>query len=270
MMPITRRLIGQAAPLTCAAEEFAIKYQNNDGQWVGVHPSLKLTNQPRELDPGQYREGGQLPNVDLSKGGLYSPETLNRMEAFLQQGYLQEAKVARVMGQTKLPTGDPTEIISPKHLFPQLTTATFFTQLWDHTLSFTNTFGHAAAIFVGAWTLYQITVGLCKTIYSIVILRQVPDIPWWSVCCFDCVMARKIARTPSDVTMLHEELRRLEAKVEALRAEDSVYKELYGTQLSQRSRSFRATSPLPRRPIYPTMSRLDLGNSMPPSMPLLP
>ena len=193
MLPSTRRLVKHASPVSCSTEEFTIKFKNKNGGWVGVYPELRPTSTPKDLPQFEAAQGGVLPNTDFSRGGLYDGPTLRKMETFLQQGDLQQAVAGRIAEQMRLPAraGDP---LGPLDFFPAYKGQSFFLDLWTRTLQFTNVFGHLSAIFVGAWTLYQLFFALGRWVYAAIVLRKIPTFSCWWMPCLDCLFARQVAR----------------------------------------------------------------------------
>ena len=225
MLPITRRLVKHAAPLACSTEAFTIKYQNQQGDWVGVYPELRMTSAPADLPAMRLGGKGVLPDSDLSQGGLYDDVTLKKMETFLQQGDLQHAIAGRIADQARLPSNIGHHL-SPQDVFPSLQDTPFLAGLWDWTINLTDSFGHLVAVLIGLWTISQLLSAWAKWVYAAVVLRRVPGFRFWWTPCLDCVLARQVARVEAgledqgallnQVEMQRKFIQDLEQKVEEL------------------------------------------------------
>ena len=166
----------------------------------------------------------------MSVGGLYEPDTLRKMETFLQQGDLQQAISGRIADQARLPT-DVSSHLSPKDMFPSLESTPFLWGLWDRTLDFTDSFGHLVAVLIGAWTILQFLSAFTKWVYAAVVLRRVPGFRFWWTPCLDCILARQVARVEEGIVdqealVQQIELQRqviedLQQRVEALQTQQS-------------------------------------------------
>ena len=116
--PVTHRITKVAKELPCL-NGFHAKYRDVFNEWFSVTPRIVKSEPPEIMtldDLGKPRVTSYSPTEDFSQGGIYSPDQVDELVRYLENGRLQDAVVHQIAGQVG--NLKPGEYITPKQLFP--------------------------------------------------------------------------------------------------------------------------------------------------------
>ena len=181
MAPLTHRLTHHAVRIPCS-ETFQPLYRTERGYWIKATPSLqeaKTPLTPTVAEPLYTR----LPDLDFSKGGIYTEQELERMETLLEMPRLKDALGYIFAGQTKVRPG--AEFVTPRDVFPHVTPASWFAGLTRHVLDFLAAWGDLAAICVSMWMIVRLITTMVEWFYTAKFARTTHNVCnsiMWGLC----------------------------------------------------------------------------------------
>ena len=193
LQPYSRKLVPYSAELPCVPE-FLPKYEAASGAWLYAAPEILSAAPPKSQDISLTSDLSNIsiPNRDFTKPGLYTTEDLQRMREYLDLSQKREVlsiKLVRQLQGNAFASGT----VGPGNLFPSFS-------LWDWMKdtfwNFLATWGSAASIFMGAYTLFALFKGLISTFYNALMLKDnygCSKMLGWS-CCMQQYLARKVNR----------------------------------------------------------------------------
>jgi hypothetical protein len=171
--PHSHRLTPLGAPRECVPT-FAALYQNRHGRWLSATPALHLVAQPRLLRKNSTRPSSKLGDaldLKLDGGGIYTRNTIEKQEQFLQAPRFQEDLTRKMAEQARRSaTYQPNERSPPRPnaVFGNLPTLglSWIAKLWD----WIDVWARFAAVIAGVY--YAISalkklLGCCLTCWSV-------------------------------------------------------------------------------------------------------
>ena len=193
--PLTHRITTVAKEIPCISKFFS-RYRDIFSRWFAVTPQLEIVNPPSTIDMSELqneeRRITSLVDIDLSKGGLYDPASIDELVSWLENNRREEV----ILGQITHQVGNlhPGQYISPDQLFPEYTlrggswTSFILGRLWGFFQSLGDFFSTLFGIFLFArfvWYLLKIAMN-CRYLYQAHGIS--PNLLW--ACCTEVMFTR--------------------------------------------------------------------------------
>ena len=164
-----------AKKVPCLSKFFA-RYQDIFGQWFVVTPNLATTEPPGKLDLETLRKKvsfSSSANVDLSRGGVYDPGTVDDLITYLEGSRRQDVVLHQIADQVG--SLSPGQYITPRLMFPLHTLPggswhTFILgKLWGAIRGLGEIFSSIFGLLIVGWLIWYLVKVLmnCSYIHSV-------------------------------------------------------------------------------------------------------
>ena len=150
--PLTRRITHADVPTPCSPQ-FPPKYRTISGQWIAATPQLTSSSTPQTLAIATQAPAIEFEDTDFSAGGIYTDETWQAVEEFLEFRGMKQSLGAQLTQQTS--SGYVGHYVTPSQLFAETTSLEWTSLAWSWFKSTVYQIGQVMTYVMGVATILK-------------------------------------------------------------------------------------------------------------------